>query len=68
MISTNEYRKSSFSGGGECVEVRLLENGEIGVRDSKNPATPPLVFTQPEWRAFLNGVRDHQFDLPEGPS
>lgn len=65
MISTTAYKKSSYSGMGSCVEVRLLPDGSIGVRDSKDTSQHPLLFTQPEWRAFLAGVRDGEFDLPE---
>ena len=68
MISTEAYTKSSHSGVGSCVEVHLLANGTIGVRDSKDLSQLPLVFTPPEWTAFLAGVRDGEFDLPEGLS
>ena len=69
MISTTAYTKSSLSGDGHCVEVRLLPNGKIGVRDSKDRAKPPLVFTQREWSAFTAGVRTGEFDLErEQPS
>lgn len=64
MISPDTYTKSSFSGSGSCVEVRMLADGMIGVRDSKDPGKPPHVFTQPEWRAFILGVQAHEFDLP----
>ena len=64
MIATDSYRKSSFSETGGCVEVRLLPDGTIGLRDSKDPEKPPHVFTQHEWRAFLAGVHAHEFDLP----
>ena len=66
MISAATYIKSSYSDAGNCVEVRLLPDGTVGVRDSKNPATPPLVFTRPEWSAFLAGVHAHEFELPTG--
>jgi Domain of unknown function (DUF397) len=65
VISTNAYTKSSHSGGGSCVEVRLLAGDSIGVRDSKDISQAPLVFTRPEWEAFLAGVRDGEFDLSE---
>ena len=64
MISTRTYTKSSHSGMGGCVEVRLLPDGTIGLRDSKDVSKPPHVFTPPEWTAFLAGVRDGEFDLP----
>ena len=63
MISTTGYRKSSFSSSGGCVEVRLLEDGTIGLRDSKDVSKPAHHFTPVEWRAFLAGVRNGEFDL-----
>ncbi|MRH86394.1 DUF397 domain-containing protein [Nocardia sp. SYP-A9097] len=45
--------KSTRSGAGkECVEVAFLNNGRVGVRDSKNPAGPALVFGVREWDSF----------------
>ena len=58
------WTKSTFSngnGGNNCVEVALL-NTCVAVRDSKNPAGPPLTFSKAEWTAFLAGAKDGQFD------
>jgi hypothetical protein len=63
MISTGEFRKSTFSGNGGCVEVRRLGNGSVAVRDSKDPRKPAHEFTPQEWVAFLAGVRNGEFDL-----
>ncbi len=63
MISYDQYCKSSFSGGTGCVEVRLLPDGRIALRDSKDPGLPPHHFTSTEWTAFLAGVRAGEFDL-----
>ncbi|MFC0862221.1 DUF397 domain-containing protein [Sphaerimonospora cavernae] len=52
------WRKSSYSGSGDqCVEVAALSGGRRAVRDSKDPASPVLVFTSTEWIAFLNRVK-----------
>jgi hypothetical protein len=71
------YRKSSFCGTSACVEVAFTHSSycgsnscvEVGhdgddvlVRDSKNPGAAPLQFTAEEWRAFLAGARDGEFD------
>ncbi|GAB0101166.1 hypothetical protein JMUB6875_01300 [Nocardia sp. JMUB6875] len=60
-----EWRKSTYSGGsgGECVEVAFAAD-QVGVRDSKDPAGPALVFAGREWDAFTAGVRDGEFDRP----
>jgi len=34
----------------------------ILMRDSKNPDGPVLAFTEAEWRAFIAGVKDGEFD------
>jgi hypothetical protein len=64
VISQHTYLKSTFSASGECVEVRLLEDGTVGLRDSKDTSKPPHVFTAGEWLAFVAGVRAGEFDLP----
>jgi uncharacterized protein DUF397 len=48
-----EWRKSSFSGGNtNCVEVASSLD-RVGVRDSKNPTAPVLVFGPAGWRSFV---------------
>jgi hypothetical protein len=63
-LSGAEWRKSTRSGdnGGNCVEVASNLSGIIAVRDSKDPTGPALIFTPDEWRAFIGGVRDGEFD------
>jgi hypothetical protein len=64
VISFDGYTKSTFSGDGACVEVCMLADGTIGLRDSKDITKPPHLFTQHEWTAFVAGVRAGEFDLP----
>ncbi|MGV9972016.1 DUF397 domain-containing protein [Nocardia beijingensis] len=61
-----KWFKSRHSSGdsGECVEVAHLDEGMVGVRDSKNPTGPALVFSPGEWDAFTAGVVDGEFKLP----
>ncbi|MEU6583131.1 DUF397 domain-containing protein [Nocardia sp. NPDC046763] len=55
--------KSSRSGGSkECVEAAFLAGGQVGVRDSKNPAGPAHVFTAGQWDAFVGAVMAGKFD------
>lgn len=64
-LSRAEWFKSSRSqGGNDCVEAAHLGNGHVGVRDSKNPTGPALIFTPGEWDAFLAGAKDGEFDRP----
>ncbi|AHH15860.1 hypothetical protein DUF 397 [Nocardia nova SH22a] len=56
-LSITRWFKSSHSqGASECVEVAWLADGSVGVRDSKNPTGPALVFTPTEWDAFTSIV------------
>jgi hypothetical protein len=61
--SDSIWVKSSLSlANGDCVEVASLQDGRIGVRDSKDTAGPVLLFTSSEWRAFIGGVQNGEFD------
>jgi hypothetical protein len=61
--SDSRWIKSSLSfSNGNCVEVASLPDGDIGVRDSKDPHGAVLRFTSDEWHAFLGGVRNGEFD------
>jgi hypothetical protein len=65
-IDTLRWRKSSFSGngGGNCVDV-ADDGTKIYVRNSKNPDGAVVAFTQSEWRAFISGAKNREFDLDE---
>lgn len=55
--------KSSFSyANGNCVEVAGLLGKVILIRDSKDADGPVLAFSPDEWDAFLDGVRNGEFD------
>jgi hypothetical protein len=75
-----EYRRSSFCSGGDCVEWAYVRSsychsggclevaahdGEVRIRDSKDPHSPVLRFTAEEWDAFLLGAKAGEFDVPE---
>ena len=57
------FRRSSFCGMGNCVEVALLADNNIAVRDTKDdrPDAPVLTFDREEWDAFLLGVGAGEF-------
>lgn len=56
------WRKSSFSGESGCVEVAVVDD-VVAVRDSKDRPFAVLTFRRDEWNAFIEGVRDGEFDL-----
>lgn len=64
QVSQASWRKSSFSSmNGSCVEIGRLRPDRIGVRDTKDNGTGPvLFFTDSEWRAFIAGAKAGQFD------
>lgn len=58
------WRKSSHSNGqAACVEIAVLADARVALRDSKDPAGPALVLTPGEWRAFVGDVAGGVFDL-----
>jgi hypothetical protein len=50
------WRKSSYSGQGNCVEVAPLRDG-VAVRDSKDPDGAVLRFGSDDWRVFVGGIK-----------
>lgn len=57
-LSQVEWRKSTYSGQGNCVEVGFLDGGQVAMRDSKDRGGPVLVFSYADWRSFLHRVMD----------
>lgn len=74
---TTLWRESSHCGSrSECVEVTVTFDTSAAphkagsgklylMRNSKDPDGPVLAFTEAEWEAFVLGVKDGEFDLPE---
>ncbi|WP_406229334.1 DUF397 domain-containing protein [Nocardia sp. NBC_01009] len=58
------FKSSRSSAGNDCVEVAHLDGGLVGVRDSKNPTGPALVFASGEWDAFMTCMQDGEFYRP----
>lgn len=62
-LSGVAWKKSSRSGYNGCVEVALVKDSHVAVRDSKDPGGAALVFTPMEWEAFIGGVMDGEFNI-----
>jgi len=61
-LDNAQWQKSTHCGeSGHCVEVAFVD-GKTVVRDSKNSQGPVLVFDKTEWRAFIGGVQDGEFN------
>jgi hypothetical protein len=53
------WRKSSLSGndGGNCVEWREHGQGDVEIRDSKDPGGPTLAIPADQRASFIDAVR-----------
>lgn len=58
-----DFRTSSFCTSGGCVEVAPLPDGQVAVRDSKDLSRPAHVYSISEWRDFVAGVKNGEFDF-----
>ena len=59
------FFKAEGSNDVGCVEV-AFHHGRVGVRDSKDNRTGPVLgFTEHEWRCFIEGAKNNEFDLPQ---
>jgi hypothetical protein len=59
------FRRSSFCGNGACVEVDVQPDAVL-VRDSKDRDGAVLTFTADEWSAFVQGVEAGEFPAGSG--
>jgi hypothetical protein len=62
-----EWRASSFDTGDPeagRIEVAMLPDGGVAIRDSKDHSLRPHVYTAAEWDAFVKGVHNGEFDGP----
>ncbi|MET8831684.1 DUF397 domain-containing protein [Streptomyces sp. NPDC004610] len=50
----------------ERVEIAYLPDGAVAMRSSLDPGTV-LRYTEAEWRAFVLGARDGEFDVTPAP-
>lgn len=57
------WRKSTISNpSGTCVELAVLADGGVAVRNSRFPGGPHLTYTRAEIAAFVRGVQAGEFD------
>jgi hypothetical protein len=57
-----QWRKSTYSGYSDCVELLRLPHGDVAIRDSKAPMAASLVFPSGEVKAFLKAAKAGEFD------
>jgi hypothetical protein len=56
------WRKSTYSEPTNSVEVGMLDDGTVVVRNSREPGQGFLRFTQEDMSAFLKGAQAGEFD------
>lgn len=56
------FKSTRSTASKDCVEVAFLDQDHVGVRDSKNPSGPALIFTPTEWDTFTTGVTSGGLD------
>ena len=65
-LAQAQWRTSTFSDGwdtkGTCVEVAVLPDGRIAVRNSNHPDAGAVFFTRAEMDAWIKGVKAGEFD------
>lgn len=63
-LSDAIWRRSSRSAG-DAAYVEVADNlpGIVTVRDSRDPDGTTLIFTLPEWQAFVDGAKDGEFSF-----
>ncbi len=63
-VSDDDFIKSSWSKNNPktCVAVAIKSKG-VAVRDTKDGTKKTLSFTRKEWKAFLLGVKNGEFDV-----
>jgi len=62
-LTWQKARLSTWNG--QCIEIARIPDkitGKIAMRDSKDPNGPILVYTEAEFKAFLDGARNGEFD------
>jgi hypothetical protein len=55
------WHTSLACNGGECIKV-ATGGQEIYIADSKKPLGPVLTYSHKEWRDFVTGVKNGDFD------
>jgi hypothetical protein len=56
------WRKARASASANCVEVTLLPDGRVGVRDSKDPHGGMLMFGHADFDAWVAGAKRGDYD------
>ncbi len=58
-----KFAKSSFTRRRRCVGVSIQKDKVLVTNTTKKQAI--VEFTHDEWRAFVKGVKNHEFDIED---
>jgi hypothetical protein len=62
-LKINEwFTPNRSSNGATCVETKFTEDA-VYVRNNLRPEAGTAVFTHVEWRAFVDGAKDGDYDI-----
>lgn len=61
-LDLSDARWQSGTRGRGDVQIAFVE-GFIAMRNGRDPEVPAVIFTPGEWRAFVLGARQGEFDL-----
>ncbi|MEU7690848.1 MULTISPECIES: DUF397 domain-containing protein [Microbispora] len=63
QLGRQDWRKSRHSNpSGNCVEIALLSDGRVAVRNSRHTCGPALILSLQAMAAFLRSVKEGEFD------
>ncbi|GIE95130.1 DUF397 domain-containing protein [Paractinoplanes rishiriensis] len=57
-MNDQEWTRSSYCADNACVEVAVLDDDRVAMRDSKNRDSEPIIFTRPDWAGFLAWIEE----------
>jgi len=55
------FKSTRSAGSSHCIEAAVGHNGDIFLRDSKNPQSGILTFDSSTWRNFVESVKSGDF-------
>jgi hypothetical protein len=55
-------RPAGVAADEESVEFAVLDDGQVAVRNARDPEGPVLVYTPAEISAFVDGAKKGEFD------
>jgi len=65
-VEDSAFKKSSYTNPGgiinRCVAVAITPDG-VAVRNSNDKSKNTVFYTRNEWKAFIDGVKNNEFEV-----